>query len=94
MEAEEDGDGAGPSEGCRMTLEEIEGMLMDDSGDEGAAGADHENDEGGSGGGGGALPAGGSELSEYEKERQENIARNKARLQELGLDDPLVPPRP
>eukprot|EP00966_Prymnesium_polylepis_P069581 1617830-Prymnesium_polylepis.1 len=88
MEAEE-GDGAGPSERGGMALQDIQRMLMDDSGDEGAAEADHENDEGGSGGGGGALPAGDSELSEYEKERQENIARNKARLQELGLDDPL-----
>jgi hypothetical protein len=93
MEAEE-GDGAGPSEGGGMALQDIQRILMDDSGDEDAAEADHENDEGGSGGDGGALPAGGSELSEYEKERQEKIARNKARLQELGLDDPLVPPRP
>ena len=94
MEAEE-GDGAGPSERGGMALQDIQRMLMDDSGDEGAAEADHENNEGGSGGGGGALSARGSELSEYEKERQENIARNKARLQELGLlDDPLVPPRP
>eukprot|EP00966_Prymnesium_polylepis_P109910 2543109-Prymnesium_polylepis.1 len=67
---------------------------MEDSGDEGAAEADHGNNQGESGGGGGALPAGGSELSEYERERLENIARNKARLQELGLDDPIVPPRP
>ena len=77
-----------------MALHDIQRILMDDSGDEGTAEADHENNEGGSGGGGGALPAGGSELSEYERERLENIARNKARLQELGLDDPLVPPRP
>eukprot|EP00966_Prymnesium_polylepis_P172131 3980141-Prymnesium_polylepis.1 len=63
MEAEEDGDGAGPSEGGGMTLQDIQRILMDDSGDEGAAEADHENDEGRSGGGGGALPAGGSELS-------------------------------
>ena len=78
-----------------MALQDIQRMLMDDSGDEGAVEADHENNEGGSGGGGGALPAGGSELSEYERERYlENIARNKARLQELGLDDPIVPHRP
>ena len=85
--AAEEGDGAGPSGGGGMALQDIERILMDDSGDEGAAEADYENEEG-------ALPAGGSELSEYERERLENIARNEARLQELGLDDPLVPPRP
>ncbi|KAJ2920326.1 hypothetical protein MD484_g201, partial [Candolleomyces efflorescens] len=32
-------------------------------------------------------------LSEYERIKQDNIARNKALLQELGLDTPLVEPK-
>jgi hypothetical protein len=55
----------------------------------------HQGGENGSGsGGGGGASSGGEELSAYELERGENIRRNQARLKELGLDDPIVPPRP
>jgi hypothetical protein len=52
-------------------------------------------DSRGSSGGNNSAGAGGdAELSEYEKERQENIRRNEAHLREMGLDSPIVPPRP
>ena len=107
MEAEEGDGGAGPSQNAGgASLEDIQNEFMRDSDientldgferqiedEEGAdGGADR---RGSSGGNNTAGTGGGAGLSEYERERLENIARNKARLRELGLDDPLVPPRP
>eukprot|EP00966_Prymnesium_polylepis_P240372 5558643-Prymnesium_polylepis.1 len=67
---------------------------MEDS-DDGEADGEaepHQDDESGSGGGG--ASSGGEELSAYELERRKNTRRNQARLKELGLDGPIVPPRP
>ena len=107
MEAEEGDGGAGPSQNAGgASLEDIQNEFMRDSDikdaldgferqiedEEGAdGGADR---RGSSGGNNTAGTGGGAGLSEYERERLENIARNKARLRDLGLDDPLVPPRP
>ena len=94
MEEDEGGsDGAGPSQaGGGVPLEDVQRVLMEDSDGE------VESDGGRDGGGGSAQPPPppqGDELSEYEKERQENIRRNEARLRELGLlDDPPAPARP
>ena len=88
--------GAGPSRGGGgMPLEDIRRSLMEDSDDaeaDGGAGQAVERQDSGSGGGAGGASSGGDGLSDYEKERQENIRRNQARLRELGLDGPIVPP--
>ena len=100
MAAEEGGGGgAGPSQGggdMPLTLEEVQHTLMADSDetDEGAVRVERENDEGGSGAGVG-VSSGGDGLSEYERQRRQNIERNEARLREMGLlNDPLIPSRP
>ena len=107
MEAEEGDGGAGPSQNAGgASLEDIQNEFMRDSDIENALdgferqiedeeGADGGADRRGSSGGNNtAGTGGGAGLSEYDRERLENIARNKARLRDLGLDDPLVPPRP
>jgi hypothetical protein len=107
MEAEEGDGGAGPSQNAGgASLDDIQNEFMRESDIEDALdeferqiedeeGADGGADRSGSSGGNTSAGAGGdAELSEYERQRLEIIARNKARLQELGLDDPLVPPRP
>eukprot|EP00966_Prymnesium_polylepis_P226226 5232928-Prymnesium_polylepis.1 len=98
---EEEGDvgGAGPSQGgggVPLALEAVQHTLMADSDatDEGAVRVERENDEGGSGAGVG-VSSGGDGLSEYERQRRQNIERNEARLREMGLlNDPLIPSRP